>query len=140
MEGALASIPSGNPSVIPEMSSRFGYRSDPFTGGGAMHSGIDFKGAHGSPILAAADGVVSFSGWRGGYGRCIEVTHGNGLITRYAHMSALVATVGQPVKRGQKIGAMGSTGRSTGTHLHFEVRINGQAVDPAKFLRRKPRV
>ena len=87
-----------------------------------------------APILAAADGVVSFSGWRGGYGRCIEVTHGNGLITRYAHMSALVATVGQPVKRGQKIGAMGSTGRSTGTHLHFEVRINGQAVDPAKFL------
>ena len=140
MESALASIPSGNPSVIPEMSSKFGYRSDPFTGGGAMHSGIDFKGAHGSPILAAADGVVSFSGWRGGYGRCIEVTHGNGLVTRYAHMSALVATVGTPVKRGQKIGEMGSSGRSTGTHLHFEVRINGTAVDPAKFLRRQPRV
>ncbi len=140
LESALVSIPSGNPSVIPDTSSQFGYRSDPFTGGGAMHSGIDFKGAHGSPILAAADGVVTFAGWRGGYGRCVEVTHGNGMLTRYAHMSSLAVSQGQRVGRGAQLGGMGSTGRSTGTHLHFEVRINGKAVDPAKFLRRKPRV
>lgn len=140
LESALASIPSGNPSVIPDTSSQFGYRHDPFTGGGAMHSGIDFKGAHGSPILAAADGVVSFAGWRGGYGRCVEITHGNGMMTRYAHMSSLSVEQGQNVRRGEKLGGMGSTGRSTGTHLHFEVRINGTAVDPAKFLRRQPRV
>ena len=136
MESALASIPSGNPSVIPDTSSRFGYRHDPFTGGGAMHSGIDFRGAHGSPILAAADGVVSFAGWRGGYGRCVEITHGNGLMTRYAHMSALSVAEGQRVGRGARLGGMGSSGRSTGTHLHFEVRINNKAVDPAKFIRR----
>ncbi len=140
LENALSSIPSGNPSVIPDTSSRFGYRHDPFTGGGAMHSGIDFRGGHGSPILAASDGVVSFAGWRGGYGRCVEITHGNGLLTRYAHMSSLAVTEGQRVNRGARLGGMGSSGRSTGTHLHFEVRINGKAVDPAKFLRRKPRV
>jgi murein DD-endopeptidase MepM/ murein hydrolase activator NlpD len=140
LESALASIPSGNPSIIPDTSSQFGYRSDPFTGGGAMHSGIDFKGAHGSPILAAAGGEVTFAGWRGGYGRCVEITHGNGMLTRYAHMSSLSVVQGQRVGRGANLGGMGSTGRSTGTHLHFEVRINGKAVDPAKFLRRKPRV
>lgn len=140
LESALASIPSGNPSIIPDTSSQFGYRSDPFTGGGAMHSGIDFRGEHGSPILAAASGIVSFAGWRGGYGKCVEITHGNGMMTRYAHMSSLSVEQGQRVSRGARLGGMGSTGRSTGTHLHFEVRINGTAVDPAKFLRRKPRV
>jgi murein DD-endopeptidase MepM/ murein hydrolase activator NlpD len=134
MELALAGIPTSMPASVMLMSSGFGYRHDPFTGGGAKHSGLDFKGPHGTAILAAADGVVTSAGWQGGYGNCIEITHANGLVTRYAHMSGFTVSLGQQVKRGIQIGRMGSTGRSTGPHLHFEVRLNGTAVNPLKFL------
>jgi murein DD-endopeptidase MepM/ murein hydrolase activator NlpD len=140
MERALAGIPTSMPASISLMSSGFGYRSDPFTGGGAMHSGLDFKGPVGTAILAAADGVVSAVGWQGGYGKTIEITHANGLVTRYAHLSGFDVIVGQKVARGLQIGRMGSTGRSTGSHLHFEVRLNGQAINPMKFLEANPDV
>ncbi len=140
LERLLASIPTSKPAAITAMTSNFGYRHDPFTGQGAMHNGIDFRGPGGTPILAASDGKITFAGRKGGYGNCIEVTHGGGIVTRYAHMRRLAAKIGQQVTRGQKIGAMGSTGRSTGTHLHFEVRLNGRAVNPAKFLEANPDV
>lgn len=133
-ERALAGIPTSLPAALMSMTSNFGYRSDPFTGQGAMHAGIDFRGEHGSSILAAADGTVSFVGGMGGYGNCIEITHANGLVTRYAHLAGFTVTAGQKIRRGAQIARMGSTGRSTGTHLHFEVRVNGQAINPMKFL------
>lgn len=140
MERSLASIPTSMPAAVMQMSSNYGYRRDPITGGGAMHSGIDFKGPHATPILAAADGEVTKSGWQGGYGKTIEITHANGLVTRYAHLSGYTVSLGQKVKRGVQIGRMGSTGRSTGTHLHFEVRLNGRAMNPMKFLETNPDV
>lgn len=139
LERALDSIPQ----VVPagqQISSGFGYRRDPFTGGGAMHSGIDFKGPVGSPIYAAANGVVTFAGWKSGYGKVVEIEHGNGMMTRYAHMSRHDVTQGQRVDAGATIGGIGSTGRSTGPHLHFEVRINDRAVNPRKFLEIAPDV
>lgn len=135
LESGLATIPSAMPAASYTLSSAFGYRRDPFNGSGAMHNGLDFKATHGTAILAAADGVVTKAGWMGGYGKTIEITHGNGLMTRYAHMSSLGAKLGQKVERGIQIGRMGSTGRSTGTHLHFEVRNNGRAINPHKFLK-----
>jgi murein DD-endopeptidase MepM/ murein hydrolase activator NlpD len=134
LERTLVAVPSGNPANIMLMSSGFGYRSDPFNGGGAMHSGLDFKGPIGTPILAAAPGRVASVGSQGGYGQTIEIDHGQGILTRYAHLSGYDARVGQVVAAGDKIGRMGSTGRSTGSHLHFEVRINGAAVNPRRFL------
>jgi murein DD-endopeptidase MepM/ murein hydrolase activator NlpD len=134
MELALASVPTSMPAEIMMMSSGFGYRHDPFTGAGAMHGGLDFKGPIGTAILAAASGEVTSAGRMAGYGNCIEITHANGLITRYAHLSAFTVSLGQNVKRGVQIARMGSTGRSTGSHLHFEVRLNGQAINPLKFL------
>lgn len=134
MERALAAIPTSMPAAVMMMSSGFGYRSDPFTGAGAMHAGLDFKGPNGTAILAAADGKVTFAGRHGGYGNCVEITHANGLLTRYAHLSAIDVSLGQKVERGVKIARMGSSGRSTGSHLHFEVRLNGQAINPRKFL------
>ena len=97
-------------------------------------------GAIGTPISAASDGRVSFVGWKGGYGKTVEITHGNGLMTRYAHMSRFNAKVGQRVAAGETIGAIGNTGRSTGPHLHFEVRINNRAVNPRTFLETAPDV
>lgn len=134
LERSLAGIPQVLPASLEFISSGFGYRADPFTGAGAFHAGLDFKGPIGAPIYAAAKGTVSFAGVRQGYGNCIEISHGNGLMTRYAHMSRFVAHMGQPVDAGQVIGAIGSTGRSTGPHLHFEVRIHDQAVNPRPFL------
>jgi murein DD-endopeptidase MepM/ murein hydrolase activator NlpD len=134
MEQALASMPTTMPASQMLMSSGFGYRHDPFTGAGAMHSGLDFKGPIGTPILAAADGQVTFAGVQSGYGNCIEITHSNGLITRYAHLSGFTVSLGQQVKRGVQVAQMGSTGRSTGSHLHFEVRLNGSAINPRTFL------
>ncbi|MEH6789803.1 M23 family metallopeptidase [Parasphingorhabdus sp.] len=134
LERTLIAIPSGKPSRTGMMSSSFGFRRDPFTGASAMHSGIDFKGPHGQPILAAAGGRVSHAGWKSGYGKSVEITHGNGLMTRYAHLSRIGVTTGQTVEQGLQLGAMGSTGRSTGTHLHFEVRLNGRAINPRPFL------
>ncbi|QUL37307.1 peptidoglycan DD-metalloendopeptidase family protein [Erythrobacter sp. JK5] len=140
---ALERALEGIPQVVPagqNISSGFGYRRDPFTGGGAMHSGIDFKGPVGSPIYAAAKGVVTFAGWKSGYGKVIEIRHGNGMMTRYAHMSRFSVAVGQSVEAGATIGGIGSTGRSTGPHLHFEVRINERPVNPRKFLEAAPDV
>ncbi len=140
LERGLAGIPRYLPASLEFISSGFGYRSDPFTGAGAMHAGLDFKGPYGAPIYAAAKGVISFAGPRQGYGHCIEIDHGNGLLTRYAHMSAYRASVGQSVAPGDVIGAIGSSGRSTGPHLHFEVRINDRAVNPRPFLEARPHV
>ncbi len=134
LERGLAGIPQVDPANASFISSGFGYRSDPFTGTAALHSGLDFAGPLGAPIYAAAKGVVSFAGVREGYGNCVEIDHGNGLMTRYAHMSAFGTRIGQQVAAGDRIGAIGSSGRSTGPHLHFEVRINDRAVNPRPFL------
>ena len=134
LERTLIAIPSGKPSSTGMVSSGYGFRRDPFTGGSAMHRGMDFKGPHGQPILAAAGGRVTHAGWKSGYGKSVEVTHGNGLMTRYAHLSRIGVTSGQRIEQGLQLGAMGSTGRSTGTHLHFEVRLNGRAINPRPFL------
>ncbi|WP_256869325.1 M23 family metallopeptidase [Sphingobium lactosutens] len=134
LERSLLTIPSGKPTTTPMLSSSYGYRRDPFNGHAAFHAGLDFPGRRGQPINAAADGKVSFVGQRQGYGNVVEVEHGNGIMTRYAHLSGFAAHVGEKVSRGEKIALMGSTGRSTGPHLHFEVRLNGQAVNPRSFL------
>lgn len=134
MELSLRSIPSATPTSHVSLSSPFGLRRDPFTGGRAMHNGLDFRGAQGQGILATGDGRVVFAGRKGGYGNCIEIDHGSGVVTRYAHLSGINVRLGQRVDRGQRIGRMGSTGRSTATHLHYEVRINGRAVNPRPFL------
>ena len=134
LENGLQRLPQVLPASLQYISSGFGYRSDPFTHRGAFHPGLDFRGPVGAPIYAAARGVVSFAGQKSGYGNCVEVSHGNGVITRYAHMSAFRAHLGQQVAAGQTIGAIGSTGRSTGPHLHFEVRINDRPVNPRPFL------
>jgi murein DD-endopeptidase MepM/ murein hydrolase activator NlpD len=140
MERALAAIPTAMPAASMMMSSGFGYRADPFTGAAAMHAGLDFKGAIGTPILAAAEGRVVLAGFNGGYGNSVEIRHANGIVTRYAHLSGLNVRKGQMVERGVRVGRMGSTGRSTGSHLHFEVRLNGQAINPRKFLEANPDV
>ncbi|WP_126173334.1 M23 family metallopeptidase [Altericroceibacterium xinjiangense] len=140
LERGLQGIPQVMPADIRMISSGFGFRHDPFNGHGAMHAGLDFRGATGSPIHAAADGKVSFVGVRGGYGNVVEITHGNGMMTRYAHMSAFKSKVGQTVGAGDVIGLIGSTGRSTGPHLHFEVRIHGRAVNPRPFLENAPQI
>lgn len=134
LERSLAGIPQVQPAHVAYVSSSYGYRADPFTGGAAFHAGLDFPGPMGSPIYAAANGVVSFVGAKQGYGNCVEIDHGNGLMTRYAHLSRFAARVGDKVDAGQAIAAMGSTGRSTGPHLHFEVRINDRPVNPRPFL------
>jgi murein DD-endopeptidase MepM/ murein hydrolase activator NlpD len=115
--------------------SGFGARSDPFSGEPAFHSGQDFAGVYGSPIYVTAPGVVSFAGQRNGYGNTVEVDHGHGFKTRYGHLSAISVIVGQQVAVGQRIGAMGSTGRSTGTHLHYEVWVNGRPENPLRFVK-----
>ncbi|SFG23577.1 Peptidase family M23 [Novosphingobium sp. CF614] len=134
LENGLASIPQVSPAHVAYVSSSYGFRADPFTGGAAFHAGLDFPGPLGSPIYAAAKGMVSFVGQRQGYGNCIEISHGNGLMTRYAHLSGFRSYVGKEVGAGTVIGAMGSTGRSTGPHLHFEVRIYDRPVNPRPFL------
>jgi len=111
-------------------------RSDPFRGSAAMHAGIDLSGPIGTPIYATADGVVSTAGWNsGGYGNLVKVDHGRGIETRYGHLSAITVRPGDRITRGQVIGRMGSTGRSTGSHLHYEVRIDGRAVNPIPFMK-----
>jgi murein DD-endopeptidase MepM/ murein hydrolase activator NlpD len=117
-----------------DLSSTFGVRVDPFLHVAAMHTGLDFRGDTGDPIHATAAGTVVGAGWSGGYGRMIEIDHGNGLSTRYGHLSQIDVKVGDEIRIGQIIGRMGSTGRSTGPHLHYETRIDGDAVDPQKFL------
>jgi murein DD-endopeptidase MepM/ murein hydrolase activator NlpD len=132
----LALVPYRKPVIGEvEFTSGFGVRSDPFLGRPAMHTGLDFRAATGDPVRATANGKVASSGWAGGYGRMVEIDHGNGLSTRYGHLSEINVKVGDVIKIGQVIGAVGSTGRSTGPHLHYETRIDGEAVDPQKFLR-----
>lgn len=137
LERTLVAIPSGQPAHVLMVSSSYGYRHDPFTGAGAMHAGLDFPGPLGTPILAAAPGRVVFVGRKSGYGNVVEVDHGQGILTRYAHLSGFSARVGAKVAAGEQIAKMGSTGRSTGSHLHFEVRLNGVAVNPRRFLEAK---
>jgi murein DD-endopeptidase MepM/ murein hydrolase activator NlpD len=118
-----------------ETTSGYGMRVDPFLRSPAMHTGLDYRGDAGDPVRATAAGSVVHSGWNGGYGKMVEIDHGNGLSTRYAHLSETSVTVGQTIKIGQVVGKLGSTGRSTGPHLHYETRVDGDAVDPQKFLR-----
>lgn len=129
-----ASIPSREPVDNVHLSSNFGSRSDPFNGHKRMHQGIDIPGPLGTPVYATADGVVQRAEWSSGYGNLVEINHGNGLETRYGHMSKLIAQPNERVRRGQLIGLMGSTGRSTGSHLHYEVRIAGAAVNPMPYI------
>ena len=140
LERSVDHLPQVLPASLEYISSGFGFRIDPFTGAGAFHPGLDFRGPIGAPIYAAARGTVSFVGQRSGYGNCVEIDHGNGLITRYAHMSGFRTTIGKPVEPGEVIGLIGSTGRSTGPHLHFEVRINDRPVNPRPFLEAVPHV
>jgi murein DD-endopeptidase MepM/ murein hydrolase activator NlpD len=132
----LSAVPLRKP-VTGEIdtTSNFGVRIDPFLGRPAMHTGLDFRGNTGDPIRATAGGTVTHAGWTGGYGNMVEIDHGNGLSTRYGHLSEIEASVGQSVKVGQVIGRLGSSGRSTGPHLHYETRMDGEAVDPERFLR-----
>ncbi|CQR70024.1 Murein hydrolase activator EnvC precursor [Sporomusa ovata DSM 2662] len=129
---------AATPSIWPtngEVTSRFGWRSSPWgSGSGDWHPGIDIANDIGTPITAAADGTVVNSNWYGGYGNMVEIDHGNGIVTIYGHNSQNFVTPGQQVKKGQLIARMGSTGYSTGPHLHYEIRVNGTAVNPSSFL------
>jgi len=126
--------PEGRPVTAGYISSRFGNRNDPFTGRRAFHKGIDFAGREGADVVAVASGVVTWSGDRYGYGEMVEVNHGNGYVTRYAHNADNLVEVGDTVKRGDVIARMGDTGRATGPNLHFEVLQNGRAVDPLTYI------
>jgi len=132
----MNSVPSREP-IDSYITSNYGGRADPIRGGRAFHKGIDFEADVGDPVMAVADGVVSFSGRRSGYGNTIEIDHGNGYVTRYAHNSRLERKVGSLVRAGQEIAKAGSTGRSTGAHVHFEVWKNGAAVNPKQFLQQQ---
>lgn len=129
-----ATTPAGRPIRKGWMSSSFGYRQDPFTGKKAWHAGVDFAGAEGSPVVAVAGGVVTHAGKRWGYGRLVEITHGDGYVTRYGHSSEILVEEGQIVRRGDQIAKMGSSGRSTGPHVHLEVLKDGKAINPWKFV------
>lgn len=128
--------PEGRPVTTGYISSYFGERADPFDGREAFHKGVDFAGTQGSDVVAVAAGVVTWAGPRSGYGKLIEVNHGDGYTTRYAHNERTLVAVGQTVKRGEPIALMGSTGHSTGPHVHFEVLKNGRQVDPLSFIGR----
>jgi murein DD-endopeptidase MepM/ murein hydrolase activator NlpD len=127
--------PEGRPVAAGYVSSGYGNRTDPFTGQRAFHQGIDFAGRAGTDIIAVAAGIVIFSGRRDGYGKLIEINHGNGYVTRYAHNAEHLVAVGDTVRRGQVIAHMGSTGRATGTNLHFEVLQHGRHVNPLSYIR-----
>jgi len=132
-QGVIA-IPSVQPVQHLQFTSNFGIRSDPFRGTAAMHAGVDIPGPVGTPIYATADGIVDHAARQGGYGNMVEINHGKGIATRYGHLSKILVADGTRVTRGQLIALMGSTGRSTGPHLHYEVRIDGHAVNPIPFL------
>lgn len=128
-------LPAGRPVHNGYVSSSYGRRSDPFSGYSALHRGVDFAGPRGSDVFSVADGVVQFAGRINGYGNAVEIDHGNGYVTRYAHNQQNLVAVGDRIKAGQVIAKMGSTGRSTGSHVHFEVWVDGRAVNPAQYLR-----
>ena len=129
-------MPSGKPIADGWLSSKYGKRNDPFTGKQDFHKGLDFAGKKGSEVITVGDGVVSWAGKRSGYGNLIEINHGNGYTTRYGHNQKHLVQVGDKVKKGQQIALMGSTGRSTGPHVHFEVLQNGKTVNPSKYIAR----
>lgn len=136
LDRVVATLPFGQPiagDVDP--ASGFGYRIDPFTRGPAMHTGLDFRAEHGTPVRASGAGQVVAAEYAGGYGHMVEIDHGNSVATRYAHLSAITVSAGDTVAPGAVLGRAGSTGRSTGPHLHYETRIDGEAVDPQRFLR-----
>jgi murein DD-endopeptidase MepM/ murein hydrolase activator NlpD len=134
LEQSVIAIPSLQPVQDMKLTSSFGVRSDPFHGTAAMHAGVDIPGPVGTPIYATADGVIGRAGRFGGYGNLITVNHGKGIETRYGHLSKILVAPNTRVRRGQLIGLMGSTGRSTGSHLHYEVRVDGKAVNPMPFM------
>ncbi len=143
MESELRTIETtSNPQFVPSMwahlgkiNNEYGYRRNPFGGRSyEFHPGLDIDGEKGDSVIAPANGVVTKAGWQGGYGNLIEIDHGNGLITRYGHLSRIGVQVGEQIERGQLIGLIGSTGRSTGPHLHFEIRLGDKAINPRRFL------
>lgn len=147
LENRLKTIQTtSNPAALPAMwahegkiNNEFGFRRSPF--GGRMyefHAGLDIDGERGDEVFAPAIGTVTEAGWKGGYGQMIEIDHGNGLLTRYGHLSKIDVEVGQPITRGQHLGLIGSTGRSTGPHLHFELRLGGKPINPRRFLPPEP--
>lgn len=127
-------LPGGWPIIGGWISSHFGYRADPFTGRGAFHAGVDFAGPTGSKVIATGPGVVSFSGYKSGYGNVVEITHPTGYLTRYGHNARNLVREGQTVQKGDPIAIIGSTGRSTGTHVHFEVERDGNTLNPMRYL------
>lgn len=136
LEAVLAAAPTGAPINQPfALTSDYGPRRDPFTGGYGWHGGVDLVAAYGAPIVAAAPGVVTFVGWKSGYGHTVEVDHGHGFSTLYAHLTGrFPVSVGDRVARGEPLGALGNSGRSTGPHLHFEVLLHGETYDPERFM------
>jgi murein DD-endopeptidase MepM/ murein hydrolase activator NlpD len=134
LQQGIVAIPSQRPVDAVAFTSGFGVRSDPFRGGAAMHAGVDIPGPLGTSIYATADGIVGRAQWANGYGNLVELNHGQGIQTRYGHLSQILVQPGSRVTRGQLIARMGSTGRSTGSHLHYEVRLDGHAVNPMPFL------
>jgi murein DD-endopeptidase MepM/ murein hydrolase activator NlpD len=132
--GVEASLPTYKPVDYPYLSSSFGWRLNPVTGRHAMHEGLDFAAPKGTPIYAASGGVVTEARYVPGYGKLVEIDHGNGVVTRYAHASSITVKLGDVVEKAQQIARVGSTGRSTGSHLHFEVRVAGHPLDPTLFM------
>jgi murein DD-endopeptidase MepM/ murein hydrolase activator NlpD len=127
-------MPGGWPVIGGWISSHFGYRSDPFTGRGAFHAGVDFAAEPGTRVISTGPGVVSFSGYKSGYGNVVEVTHPTGYLTRYGHNARNLVREGEAVHKNQEIAVIGSTGRSTGTHVHFEVERDGKTQNPMRYL------
>jgi murein DD-endopeptidase MepM/ murein hydrolase activator NlpD len=135
-DSITSAIPQGRPIAGGWLSSSYGYRIDPFNGKKTFHSGIDFAAKEGTNVIAVADGIVSYIGERNGYGELIELDHGNGYVTRYAHNEKIIVKTGDRIKKGEAIALLGSTGRSTGPHVHFEVLREGTKIDPYKFVNR----
>lgn len=128
-------LPTGKPVKKGFLSSKYGWRTDPFSGLRDFHHGIDISGKRGSPVIAVASGIISIAGTKGGYGNLVEITHGNGYVTRYAHNDQLLVEVGNAVKQGQTIAHLGSTGHATGPHVHFEIIKNGKKANPLNYIR-----
>jgi murein DD-endopeptidase MepM/ murein hydrolase activator NlpD len=134
LRGLAKSLPLSIPVDHYQIGSRFGPRRDPFNGRPAFHNGLDFDAGYMSPVYATAPGIVTYVGYRGAYGKVVEIDHGNGIVTLYGHMHRYIVSVGQKVDAETQIGLLGSTGRASGPHVHYEVIVNGQPQDPEKFI------